>query len=142
VTAATTGGGAPRFINPASIGAPIGAYSHVARTASSETYYVAGQVAVDRDGTLVGPGDLAAQLGQTFANIGSALTELGLSFASIALMTTYLTRREHVAEFYSARQLLFPSLFGEAMYPPNTLLIVAGLVRPELLIEVQVIATA
>jgi enamine deaminase RidA (YjgF/YER057c/UK114 family) len=132
----------PSFVNPPSIGKPLGLYSHVARSGPGTTYYVAGQVAVDKNGDLVGPDDLSAQLGQTFANIGGALEALGLTFANIAQMTTYLTRRAHVDEFYGARSVLFPMLFTGGMYPPNTLLIVAGLVRPELLIEVSLTATA
>ncbi len=139
-SADTAAGSAPEFLNPPSVGEPIGAYSHVAK--SGDTYFVAGQVAIDRQGNVVGDGDLAAQLTQTFANIGDILSSLGLGFANVAQMTTYLTQRTHVAEFYEARRVLFPSLFVDAMYPPNTLLIIAGLVRPELLIEVQLIATA
>jgi enamine deaminase RidA (YjgF/YER057c/UK114 family) len=134
------GGGAPRFVNPPSVGEPLGAYAHVAQ--SGGTYFVAGQVAVDKHGNVVGDGDLTTQVTQTFTNIGDILSSLGLGFGNVALMTTYLTERAHIAEFYEARRVLFPLLFGEAMYPPNTLLIVAGLVRPELLIEVQLIATA
>ena len=133
-------GNAPKFVSPPSVGEPIGEYSHVAQ--SGGTYFIAGQVAVDRKGNVVGEGDLTIQLTQTFANIGSILSSLGLGFANVAQMTTYITRRADVDTFYKARRVLFPSLFGEAMYPPNTLLIVAGLVRPELLIEVQVICTA
>ena len=133
-------GGAPEFVNPPSVGAPIGLYSHVARSGS--TYFIAGQVGVDKDGRVVGDGDLATQLTQTFTNIGDILASLGLGLANIAQMTTYVTERAHIGEFYEARSRLFRSLFGEAMYPPNTLLIVAGLVRPELLVEVQLIATA
>ncbi len=140
VTTAATDGGAPRFLNPPSVGAPIGAYSHVAR--SRDTYFIAGQVSVDHDGAVVGEGDFAAQLSQTFQNIGEILSSLEIGFANIAQMTTYITRRSDVEPFYAARQLLFPSLFGDNMYPPNTLLIVAGLVQPELLVEVQLIATA
>jgi enamine deaminase RidA (YjgF/YER057c/UK114 family) len=132
----------PSFVNPPTIGDPIGLYSHVARSGPGTTCYIAGQVAVDKNGDLVGPDDLSAQLGQTFANIGAALEALGLSFANVAQMTTYLTQRAHVDEFYRARRVLFPMLFTGHVYPPNTLLIVAGLVRPELLIEVQLIATA
>jgi enamine deaminase RidA (YjgF/YER057c/UK114 family) len=139
-SAETAAGGVPRFVNPPSVGEPLGAYAHVAQ--SGGTYFVAGQVAVDKMGNVVGDGNFTMQVTQTFTNIGDILSSLGLSFANIALMTTYLTERAHIGEFYEARRMLFPSLFGEAMYPPNTLLIIAGLVRPELLIEVQVIATA
>jgi enamine deaminase RidA (YjgF/YER057c/UK114 family) len=135
-------GNGPTFINPPTIGEPIGLYSHVARARAGTTYYIAGQVAVDSNGDLVGPDDLSAQLGQTFANIGGALEALKLNFANIAQMTTYLTQRAHIVEFYQARSLLFPALFTDGAYPPNTLLVVAGLVRPELLIEVSLIATA
>lgn len=131
--------GAPTFVNPPGVGAPIGAYSHVAR--SGDTYFIAGQVSVDRDGNVVGVDDFARQLAQTFKNIRDILLSVELGFHNVAQMTTYITRRDDVEQFYAARTELFPSLFGEAMYPPNTLLIVAGLVRPELLVEVQVIAT-
>ena len=133
-------GGAPEFVNPPGVGAPIGLYSHVAR--SGGTYFIAGQVGVDTEGRVVGDSDLAAQLTQTFSNIGDILSALGLGFVNVAQMTTYVTQRAHIGEFYEARIPLFRSLFGDAMYPPNTLVIVAGLVRPELLVEVQLIATA
>jgi enamine deaminase RidA (YjgF/YER057c/UK114 family) len=141
LTVSTTArnGGAPTFLNPPGVGAPIGAYSHVAH--SGDTYYIAGQVGVDRDGNVVGIDDFALQLAQTFKNIGDILRSVDLGFNNIAQMTTYITQRDAVDQFYAARTQLFPSLFGEAMYPPNTLLIVAGLVRPELLVEVQLIAT-
>jgi enamine deaminase RidA (YjgF/YER057c/UK114 family) len=139
VSTAARRDGAPTFVNPPGVGAPIGAYSHLA--CSGNTYFVAGQVSVDRDDNVVGVGDFARQLTQTFKNIGDILLSVELGFHNIAQMTTYITRRDDVDRFYAARAELFPPLFGQAMYPPNTLLIVSGLVRPELLVEVQVIAT-
>ena len=135
--------GQPTLSNPTTMGAPLGLYSHVARVQAGTTYYIAGQVAVDAEGNLVGSGDLPTQLNQTFANIGAALGSLAWDSPTSPRMTTvYLTERAHVAPFYEARSRLFPTLFPDEQYPPNTLLIVAGLVRPELLIEVQLIATA
>ena len=102
--------------------------------------FVAGTTGFDyKAGTL--PDGVVAQCEQTFKNIGDILLSVELGFHNVAQMITYITRRDDVDQFYAARTELFPSLFGEAMYPPNTLLIVAGLVRPELLVEVQVIAT-
>jgi 2-iminobutanoate/2-iminopropanoate deaminase len=57
-------------------------------------------------------------------------------------MTTYLVRAEHISDFYAARERIFPNLFPDRAYPPNSLLVVQRLVRPELLVEIQALAAA
>jgi enamine deaminase RidA (YjgF/YER057c/UK114 family) len=115
-------------------------YSHVARMAPGEVAFIAGQVAVDRSGVSVGVGDLPAQVNQVFANLGDILKDLGADFECVVQLTTYLTSADGIPGFMSARSVLFPKLFPGGRYPPNTLLVIDRLVKPEFLIEVAAIA--
>jgi enamine deaminase RidA (YjgF/YER057c/UK114 family) len=130
------------LLSPARLGAPIGLYSHasIARAGTSDLLFVAGQLAVDEAGASVGPGDFATQFAQAFENLGAVLDAAGVGFDDVVKFTSYVTTREHIASFYAERAELFPSLFSKPNYPPNTLLIVAGLVRPEFLLEVEAVA--
>ena len=128
------------YLNPPSSTPPAGMYSHVARTAPGELAFIAGQVAVDRSGTSIGVGDVAAQTNQVFANIGDILKDLGSDFEQVVQLTTYLTGADSIPAFMSARSALFPKLFPGGRYPPNTLLVIDRLVKPEFLIEVAAIA--
>jgi enamine deaminase RidA (YjgF/YER057c/UK114 family) len=128
------------YLSPPSSTPPAGMYSHVARMAPGELAFIAGQVAVDRSGATVGVGDVAAQLVQVFANLGDILKDLGADFEQVVQLTTYLTSADSLPAFMSARATLFPKLYPGGAYPPNTLLIIDRLVKPELLIEVAAIA--
>jgi enamine deaminase RidA (YjgF/YER057c/UK114 family) len=97
-------------------------------------------VAVDRSGVSVGVGDLPAQVNQVFANLGDILKDLGADFECVVQLTTYLTSADGIPGFMSARSVLFPKLFPGGRYPPNTLLVIDRLVKPEFLIEVAAIA--
>jgi enamine deaminase RidA (YjgF/YER057c/UK114 family) len=128
------------YLNPPSSTPPAGMYSHVARMAAGELAFIAGQVAVDRSGTSVGVGDVAAQTNQVFANLGDILKDLGADFEQVVQLTTYLTSADSIPAFMSARAALFPKLFPGGAYPPNTLLVIDRLVKPEFQIEVAAIA--
>jgi enamine deaminase RidA (YjgF/YER057c/UK114 family) len=130
------------YSNPPGVGVPIGLYSQVARLSggTGDLIFVAGQLATDSRGDSVGAGDFPAQMRQVFANVGAVLAAEGLGFDSIAQMTTYLRGEELIGEFYRVREELFKDLFPGGAFPPNTLLVVSRLVRPEFLIEVQCIA--
>ncbi|HXE86103.1 MAG TPA: RidA family protein [Hyphomicrobiaceae bacterium] len=128
------------YLNPPSSTPPAGMYSHVARMAAGELAFIAGQVAVDRSGASVGVGDVAAQVNQVFANIGGILKDLGADFEQVVQLTTYLTGADSIPAFMSARSVLFPKLFPGGKYPPNTLLVIDRLVKPEFLVEVAAIA--
>ena len=119
---------------------PIGAYSQAVRVKAGELVYIAGQVAVDVSGHLVGSGDAQAQTRQVFENLGRILASLGASFSNVIEFTTYVVGRESVQSFIAARTELFPQLFPHQDYPPNTLLIVNGLVREEFLVEIKAVA--
>lgn len=120
--------------------APLGLYSHVSRVKSGNTIYIAGQVGVDSQGRLAGSNDLAAQMRQTFENLGIALKSAGGSFADVAKFTTYITRDTDLPMFMNTRKEIFAKLYPSGGYPPNTLLVISRLVKPELLIEIEAIA--
>jgi len=128
------------YLNPPNATPPAGMYSHVARMAPGELAFIAGQVAIDKAGTSVGVGDLAAQVNQVFANLGAILKDLGTDFESVVQFTTYLTSADKIPVFMSARGVLFPTLFPGGKYPPNTLLVIDRLVKPEFLVEIEAIA--
>ena len=126
--------------NPAALGKPLGQYSQITRVKASEFLFIAGQVATDASGKLVGANDFDAQCGQVFANIGAALKSQGATFANIVEFTTYLVHSQDIAKFMAFRLREFPRMFANGVYPPNTLLIVDRLVQEPLLIEVQTVA--
>jgi enamine deaminase RidA (YjgF/YER057c/UK114 family) len=53
-----------KYNNPSSLPKPLGAYSHIARAKALELVFIAGQVAVNEGGELVGKGDFGAQMCQ------------------------------------------------------------------------------
>ena len=128
------------IVNTASAPQPIGAYSQAIRTTPRELVFVAGQVALGVAGNLVGRDDAAAQTRQAFENMGSVLEGVGASFRYVVEFTTYLVGRDSVQPFLEARTEIFPTMFPDADYPSNTLLIVAGLVRDEFLVEIKAVA--
>jgi len=124
------------LINPEELPTPE-SYTQVVAATGSRLVFVAGQVADDAQGNLVGAGDLAAQAHQAFANVGRALTAAGSGPKQVARITIYVVhhRPEYLAEISKART----SVFGEHK-PADTLLGVEALAEPGYLIEVEAIA--
>ncbi len=108
-------------------------YSHVAK--AGKTLYIAGQVARDVQGNLVGKGDFEAQARQVYTNLKNILQEAGGDLKNIVKMTTILTHYGNV----ESRRKIHNEFFGDIM-PPNTLLIIESLASPDYLIEVEAIA--
>ncbi len=129
-----------KILNPDALGKPLGQYSHMSRVKASEFLFIAGQVAVDRDGKLVGGDDFDAQCVRTFANIEAALKSAGAGFGNVVQFTTYLVHSQDIAKFMTYRLREFPKMFPGGAYPPNTLLMVDRLVQEHFLIEVQAVA--
>ena len=121
---------------------PLGLYSNVARVPAGELVFVAGQVALNDHGVLVGGSDLAAQMRQVYENLARALESVGSTLAHVAKFTTYLVRETDVEQFFATRNEIYPKLFPGGKYPTNTLLVVERLVSPEFLIEIEAVATA
>ena len=97
-------------------------------------------MAVDFDGNPVGVGDMAAQVRQVFANLGGILEGVDATFSNVVEFTTYVVGRDSVQAYIAGRTDLYPEIFPEADYPPNTLLVVDGLVREEYLLEIKAVA--
>jgi enamine deaminase RidA (YjgF/YER057c/UK114 family) len=129
------------IFNPETVSRPAGTYSHVARVPAGATLVViAGQVAIQPDGELVGVDDVESQCAQVFDNIGAALEGAGAGWANVIQTMTFLTRREDIAPLRAWRTREFPRFWPGGRYPPSTLLVVSGLASEEMLVEVQVLA--
>jgi 2-iminobutanoate/2-iminopropanoate deaminase len=128
-------GPGPRFINPPGLVKPAG-YTHVVLAGDGRTVYIAGQVAFDSSGQLVGAGNFPAQAEQVFANLGRALASVGGSLGDIVRTTTYLTDRQHIPALREVRA----RHLDPARPPANTLIVVSGLARAELLLEIEAVA--
>jgi enamine deaminase RidA (YjgF/YER057c/UK114 family) len=112
-----------------------GMYSHVAQ--GSGLLFIAGQIARDPSGLLVGPGDVVAQTRQVIANLSTILAAAGSDLDSVLKLTVYLTRRSDLPGYRQAREEALP-----APRPPTTLVFVDGLADPEYLIEIEAVALA
>lgn len=128
------------ILNPSTITNPLGAYSHSVTISPGKLVFIAGQVAVDEKGNPVGVGDVKAQTRQVYQNLAAVLSATGATFSNVVEFTTYLVGRESVQPFVEARTEIFPNIFPERDYPPNTLLIINGLVREEFLVEIKAVA--
>jgi 2-iminobutanoate/2-iminopropanoate deaminase len=104
-------------------------------TQVGDTIYVAGQVAQDPDGNLVGPGDMIAQARQVFANIEAVLAVARASMKDVVKITTYVTDMSRYADYSAVRAEVFPNAdIASATVAAPTL------VRDGFLVEVETIA--
>jgi 2-iminobutanoate/2-iminopropanoate deaminase len=121
--------------NPPPLSKPTG-YTHVVEvTGPAKTVYIAGQIAFDKDGKVVGAGDMKAQAEQVFKNLQAALDAAGAKFSDVVKMNTFITDMSKAPAVREVRA----RYFGETT-PASTLVQVTSLVRPELMLEIEVIA--
>ena len=121
--------------NPPTLSKPTG-YTHVVETVGSvKTVYISGQIAYDETGNVVGAGDMKAQAEQVFKNLDTALKAAGATFADVVKMNSYITDMSKAQAVRDVRGRYFG-----ANAPASTFVEVKGLVRPELMLEVEVIA--
>jgi enamine deaminase RidA (YjgF/YER057c/UK114 family) len=121
--------------------ASFGDYSPLSRaSAPGELIAIAGQFGTDNTGALSGAGDAAAQVRQAFQNIGTALKEAGLRFDDVLKFNTYVVGRETIPAFMATRKEVFAEIYPGGTYPPNTLLIVSGLVEERFCVEIEALA--
>jgi enamine deaminase RidA (YjgF/YER057c/UK114 family) len=113
-------------------------FSHATRQASGATLHLAGQVAWDREGKLVGPGDLAAQTRQALANIAAVLAAAGGSPADIVRLRTYVVN--HTPDKLGPVLGEIARFYGNSVPAPNTFIGVSALALPDFLIEIEATA--
>jgi enamine deaminase RidA (YjgF/YER057c/UK114 family) len=129
-----------KIFSPDVLGKPLGQYSQITRVKASEFIYIAGQLAANRDGQIVGADDFDEQCVQVFANIETALKSVGAGWGNVVEFTTYLVHSQDIPKFMTYRKREFPKFFPDGAYPPNTLLMVDRLVQEPFLVEVKTIA--
>lgn len=124
-------------MNPDTVAAPMGSYSHAVRVETDDGtwVFVSGQVSVDADGNVVAPGELPAQTEQVFANLRAILEANGATFADVVKLQTYFTTLEGLAESREIRARYLP-----AEPPASTAVQVVALLAPGAVIEVDVVA--
>ena len=120
-------------LNPAGLPAPISHYSNGVK--AGDTIYVAGQVALDGEGLLVGPGDVVAQTRQVLENIRRVLHAGGATLDDVVKVTVYLANVDDRPRINEVRQ----AYFG-ANRPASTLVEVSRLAVPGLLVEIEAVA--
>jgi enamine deaminase RidA (YjgF/YER057c/UK114 family) len=123
-------------INPDDLSRPQ-TYTQVIVARGSRIVFVAGQVAEDAQGNLVGAGDVAAQARQAFANVGRALTAGGARPDQVTKLTILVV--DYRADCLPAIEEGRLAVFGDHK-PADTLVGVAALAHPGCLIEVEAIA--
>jgi enamine deaminase RidA (YjgF/YER057c/UK114 family) len=128
------------LINPDGLPKPD-VYRQLSVATGSKLVFVAGQVARDAEGRRVGEGDLAAQVEQAYLNIGTALAGAGGSFDDVAKLTVYVVdwtpdKMPLLGEGVSRAA----AKLGVDPVKPITLLGVAALGEPDLLVEVEATA--
>ena len=126
-----------KFINPEAIHTPRG-YTHVVEVNGGRLLFVSGQVAIDKDGQIVGKGDLKAQAHKAAENLVAALKGAGASLADVIKMNTYVVNyKQHD---YRAINDMRREFFPKENPAASTLIGVAALAVDGLLIEIEAVA--
>ena len=124
-----------KVIQPKSLSDPRPRYSQGILAEGGKLLFVAGQTASDKDGNVVGKGDIEAQTAQVFKNLSAVLEEAGGSLDNLVMTTTYITDRKYREGYNRVRQQQY-----KKSAPTSTLVIVTGLAHPDYLIEINGIA--
>ncbi len=126
-----------KFINPPTLATPRG-YTHVVTASGGKMVFIAGQVAWDVKGEIVGKGDLRAQATQAYANLKAALAAAGATTADVVKMNTYVVnfKSADLPVIREVRSQFFP----QENLPASTLVGVQALAVEGLLIEIEAVA--
>lgn len=123
----------PAFSSPDDLSAPTG-YSHVVSIPAGRLVWTAGQVGIDAEGVVAEGWE--AQIRLTFQNVGRALAAGGADWSHVVKLTTYVVDLSELLLIRAVRDE-----HVDITRPPTSSLVqVAGLARPELLIEVEAVA--
>jgi reactive intermediate/imine deaminase len=115
---------------------PLAAYCFSPAWQVGGLLFLSGQASIGTDGSIVGAGDFDAQLAQTFANIERVLAAGCSDLSKVVKVTIYLTDMANFPKIVEARQRWFTP-----PYPADTTVEVKGLALPELMVEIDVIAS-
>lgn len=115
-------------LQPTGVAAPLGHLSNAAR--AGRHIYVAGLVALDEGGALVGAGSMRDQTLHICRTIQDICRQQGAELTAVARCLVFITDRARYAEFDTA----FAEVFGE--HRPARATMIADLVNPEFLVEI------
>ena len=119
---------------------PLAPYAICPGWVVGDLIFLSGQAAIAEDGSIVGAGDgegdFDLQLGQTLANIERVLEAAGSDMTKIVKVTIYVTNMANFPAIVEARKTHFTPPF-----PADTIVEVSSLALPELMVEIDVIAT-
>ncbi len=114
---------------------PTTGYSHAIRMGN--LVFVAGQVAKNLEGEVIGKGDIRQQTEQAYANLKAVLEAAGSGLDRVGKITVYTTSRAHRGVISEIRN----RVFGEYGYvPAATFAVVASLADPDYLVEIEAVA--
>jgi 2-iminobutanoate/2-iminopropanoate deaminase len=128
--------GAITVINPAGVYVPpTFSYSHAVRM--GDLVFVAGQVAQNGSGELVGKGDIRKQTEQVFENLRIVLEAAGSGLDLVGKVTVLTTSLEYRQAIHEVRSRVFGPI---GYYPASTLAVVTSLANPDFLVEIDAVA--
>jgi enamine deaminase RidA (YjgF/YER057c/UK114 family) len=125
-------------VNPPTLAKPVG-YSHGFEVQGGKTLYIAGQVATDKAGTVVGKGDLVAQFRQVCENLKALLLARGGQMNDIVKLTMYVLSKADYKAKANDIGLVYREYFGRH-FPAMTLVEVKGLYDDDCAIEIEGVA--
>lgn len=111
-------------------------YSHVAKVKQGLPIYISGQIALDKDGQLVGAGDFRAQAVQVFENLKAALESAGATFDDVVKLTFFYKDISQIGIVREVRN----NYINTSNPPASTAVEISGLAFKDLLLEVEAIA--
>ncbi|MGZ4506514.1 MAG: RidA family protein [Blastococcus sp.] len=118
--------------NPSTLGPAIAPYSQA--VVANGFAYLAGQVGLDKDNNVVAPGDVKEQTRVSIERIQTILAEFGAELTDIVSATVFITDLDDFAAFNEA----WAAAFGD--HRPARACVVAGLLLPGLVVEIQAVA--
>ena len=121
------------FATPNDLPAPAG-YSHVVSIPAGRLVWTSGQVGIAADGS-VAPG-WEAQTQLAFENVGRALAAASAGWGDVVKLTFFVVATDELATVRRVRD----SFIDSDAPPTSSLVQVAGLFRPDLLVEVEAVA--
>jgi len=122
-------------VNPSGVWSPFGAFSMAVIQGDGQVVHLKGQVSLDRNGEVVGPNDMRAQLRKVFENIRDVLSSMGGQMSDVVFLVHYAT---DIEQFMGAGDIR--KEFLAAPYPVTTTVEVKRLYRPDLMIEITAVA--
>lgn len=128
-----------RLFNPDTMAKPTAGYSQLAEVTDGKMVYIAGQIALDPAGNLVGKDDFRAQVRQVFENLKAAVEAAGGNFHDVIKLNYFCAESVDPSQIPVVREVR-DSYVNTANPPTSTFVIVKRLVRPEWLIEVEAVA--